>query len=394
MSVINTNVPALIAQRNLNTNQLMLSKSIERLSSGLRINRAADDAAGLSISEKLRAQIRGTTQAIRNTQDGVSMVQTAEGALNEIHAIVQRMRELAVQAANGSLASEDRDAINAELTLLSATIDKIADSTQFNKLKLLNGELSVVVDDETLGKVDPTSNEFTAVTGLFLGQIGFSGAKSGYTYSIVDNADGTITMIENDGANDTRSERISVRGMVANDAQMLNFGSLGISIQLQTDSTFVAEDAATIAGDLDTATTTISGGGSSVTIQAGANNDTSEQIQLAFIDMDSTALGITSTDVSTQAQAQTLIVTLDAALISVSTQRAELGAKQNQLEHTIANLTVANENLTASESRIRDLDVAAETVNFTKNQIIQQAGTAVLAQANTLPQNVLSLLRG
>ena len=268
---INTNVEAINAQRNLSMTALNLAKSIERLSSGLRINRAADDAAGLSISEKLRGQVRGLNQAVRNAQDGISLIQTAEGALNETHSILQRMRELAVQAANDTLTSTDRDAIQQEVDVLVEEIGRISDTTEFNTQKLLNGDFS---------------------NKLF---------------------------------------------------------------------------------------------------HIGANKD--QAITVSIATMSASALTVSSLTVSSQPFANDAIATIDTAITAVSTERSKLGAVQNRLEHTIANLAVASENLTSSESRIRDLDLAAETVAFTKNQILQQAGTAILAQANQSPQAVLQLLR-
>lgn len=283
---INTNIEALNAQRNLSVTAFNLAKSIEKLSSGLRINRAGDDAAGLSISEKLRAQVRGLNQAIRNAQDGISLIQTAEGALNEVHSILQRMRELAVQAANDTLSADDRNAVASEVSALRDEINRIATTTQFNGKVLLDGTY--------------------ASTGISL-QIG---ANSGQTVSVTI-ADMQATAI----------------GTVA-----AGPASLDAAV-----TAFVASPDATTAADL----------------------------------MDS----------------------VDQAINDVSGTRSSLGAYQNRLEHTIANLGVAAENLTASESRIRDVDMAAETVNFTKNSVLQQAGVAILAQANQSPQAVLALLR-
>ena len=276
---INTNVEALNAQRNLGATSLVFAKSVEKLSSGLRINRAADDAAGLGISEKLRAQVRGYNQAMRNAQDGISLIQTAEGALVEVHAMFQRMRELAVQAANGTLSQADRDSIGVEAAALWDEIDRVSDTTKFNGVALLS-------------------------------------------------AAGTVSLQV--GAN--ASETISVTLTAVTQAN-LDSGSA------------IANFASATAGDVSAA--------------------------------DATAA----------------ITQIDTALDTVSTARGKYGASQNRLEHTIASLGVAAENLAASESRIRDLDVAAEMVNFTKTQILQQAGTAILAQANQAPQSVLALLR-
>ena len=260
------NIEAINAHRNLGITSGNMGKAMEKLSSGLRINRAGDDAAGLAISEKLRAQVRGLNQAVSNAQDGISMIQTAEGALVETHSILQRMRELAVQAANGTLTDTDQAAIQTEVGELIAEIDRIAGDTKFNTKELLN------------------------TTAAIAFQVG------------------------------------------AEDGQVITL---------------------TLA-DMTASTLSISG------------------------------IGITDANV---------IGTIQSAIDAVSTHRATLGAVQNRLEHTIANLGVASENLAASESRIRDVDMALEMVNYTKQQILQQAGTAMLAQANTAPQAVLQLLR-
>lgn len=270
---INQNIEAVNAHRNLLLTSLSLSKSMEKLSSGLRINRAADDAAGLAISEKLRGQVKGLNQAVRNAQDGISLIQTAEGALNETHSILQRMRELAVQAANDTLTTEDRAAIQKEIDSLLAEVNRIANTTEFNTKKLLNGDVATTA---------------------------------------------------------------------------LNF-------------------------------------------QIGAN--AGQAITVTINKADAAALTISGLDVGDAAAASLAIVSLDNAIKAISGSRADLGAVQNRLEHTIANLGVASENLAASESRIRDVDMAEEMMNFTRTQILQQAGTAMLAQANATPQTVLQLLR-
>ncbi len=279
---INSNLEALNAHRNLLVTGNALTKSMEKLSSGLRINRAADDAAGLAISEKMRSQIRGTNQAIRNAQDGVSLLQTAEGALAEVHAMLQRMRELALQAANDTLSSGDREAISKELVHLRDEISRIGNDTEFNTKKLLDGT-------------------FTAAFQI--------GPNAGQKLDVQ--------------LSDTRADVI---------------GTVGGG-----------------AASLDAAVTSF---------EAAA----------------------------TVENAVALVESIDQAIIDVSDNRSAAGALQNRLDHTIANLSVSAENLTAAESRIRDVDMAIEMMNFTKLQILQQAGTAVLAQANMSPQTVLRLL--
>ncbi|MDA8233883.1 MAG: flagellin [Clostridia bacterium] len=271
---INNNIPALFAQNKLNATNNNLSKSLEKLSSGLRINRAGDDAAGLAISEKMRGQIRGLNQAQRNAQDGISLIQTAEGALNENHAMLQRMRELAVQAGNDTNTTSDRQKIVSELSKLQQEITRISQQTEFNTKKLMTGGIS---------------------------------AKN---FQVGANASQTIT--------------VTIKDMTAS-------AGLGLTVAI-----------------LDAAT------------------------QFA---------GVAG-----------LINAVDTAIGKVSDERSNLGTLQNRLEHTIANLQTSAENLAAAESRIRDVDMASEMVKFTKTQILTQAGTAMLAQANMAPQGVLKLL--
>jgi len=273
---INTNVSALNAYRNLSSTQNDLSKSLEKLSSGLRINRAADDAAGLAISEGLRSQVNGLNVAARNAQDGISVIQTAEGALTEVHAILQRVRDLAVQAGNDSNNTKSRDAIKTEIDALAEELTRVAESTNFNGIKLLNGD-------------NPT-----------------------------------------------------------------------------------------------------------LTFQVGAGSEAAEDqiaVDLSVADISAIATAIAGLTVDSAATALTSIATVDTHITSVSTARAELGAAQNRFESTINSLNVAAENLSAAESRIRDTDMAAEMVKFTASNILSQAGTAMLAQANQANQGVLQLLR-
>lgn len=269
---INHNITALNTHRQLIGNNGAQSKSVEKLSSGFRINRAGDDAAGLSISEKMRSQIRGMNQASRNAQDGISLIQTAEGALNETHSILNRMRELAVQSANGTNATEDRDALQLEVDALTLEVDRIANSTKFNGLNLLN-------------------------------------------------APGTLTL------------------------------------------------------------------------QIGANATADDRMDITLNSMQAATLGVDAVLVDNQANCYLAITDVDAAIQTVSNTRSGFGALQNRLEHTIANIDNTAENLQAAESRIRDVDMAKEMMEFTKNNILVQSATAMLAQANQQPQSVLQLLR-
>jgi len=393
---IYNNVNAVNAQRNLSITGFALAKSIEKLSSGLRINRAADDAAGLSISEKLRAQIRGVMQAMRNAQDGISMIQTAEGALNEVHSMLQRMRELAVQAANDTLTTEDRRAIYAELDNLRNEINAIAARTTFNGKSLLTGSLVTQLDTATSTVnvgfvVDAGSN--TSVSSLDVSQ-----AVPGRTFTFTDLGGGQLQL--SDG---TVSQTITVGAIGADSSITLNFDKLGIKL---TISSVAGTTGADVAAGLHGETIVTSASGGSANFQVGPNSGHFYLVAFSDVQIQSTgplnglhtALGTFNTSLSGSNSAQVsaaqgLITAVDSAIGYVNQVRSELGAAQNRLEHTIANLGVQHENLTASESRIRDVDMAAEMVTFTRNQILQQAGVAVLSQANAMPQSVLQLLR-
>jgi flagellin len=408
---INTNINAVNAQRNLNSVGMDLSKSIEKLSSGLRINRASDDAAGLTISEKLRGQTRGLNQAVRNAQDGISMIQTAEGGLNETHSILQRMRELAIQGSNDTLTDTDRGAISSELTALKNEIDRIAGNTEFNTKKLLNGGMSTTLagavgTDLVQGEVGPTSNIAAA-------QINVSGAQAGTTFTMTQASVSSITMTATIGGA-TISQTVTVAAMTTtgSSSQQLNFNTLGVSLSLAGFS--AAGTSSAIVSDLtiganDTIVT--AAGSSSASFQVGANANQTISIGIDSALTNATNSGpagafgagggfanlaaavATFATSSNTTNAQALIQSLDDAISDVSANRANLGAVQNRLEHTIENLATSSENLTASESRIRDADMAEEMVGFTRSNILQQAGTSILAQANQLPQGVLSLLR-
>lgn len=395
---INHNIAALNTYRQLSSNQSTTSKSLEKLSSGLRINRAGDDAAGLAISEKMRGQIRGLDQASRNAQDGISMIQTAEGALSETHSILQRMRELAVQGSTETLATEDRTAIGTELKELAVEIDRIADTTQFNGKKLLNGDLAGAKLDTTGGIKVGTALSTTAAAAITA--IDVSGANSNETYTF--SASGTAGNIILTRLSDSVSQEITLEATIGADGESkLSFDKLGVSLTISGDAAKVAADTRT---DLVAAATikTLSGS-DSAKFHIGSNQN--ETITVSFGAMNAKDLGKDSnldTLVKSVAansiidditKANTLIKELDGAINLVSTQRSTFGAAQNRLEHTINNLGTTSENLTASESRIRDVDMAKEMMEFTKNNILSQAAQAMLAQANQQPQGVLQLLQ-
>lgn len=380
---INHNIASLNTYRQLTGNTSATGKSLEKLSSGLRINRAGDDAAGLAISEKMRGQIRGLEQASRNSQDGISLIQTAEGALAETHSMLQRMRELTVQSNNGTNTSNDLSEIQKEITELKSEITRVATKTEFNTKTLLNGGLGVQAADGTT-----TVAQYKAAGITF----DVSGVKSGETLTFAR----TGTTLTLTGTNSGVSQTLTVTDTTDMTAgTVLNFDALGVKMSFGSNvnlSTGVA------GGDIATETLTTTG--TSLDFQIGANSNTT--LSISITDMRATALGTTAAnpnvanlnavDVTGKAFADNLAV-IDASIAEVSGQRSSLGAWQNRLEHTIANLGTSSENLTAAESRIRDVDMAKEMMEFTKNNILSQAAQAMLAQANQQPQGVLQLLR-
>jgi len=505
---INTNVAALNAYRNLNTTQQQMDVSLERLSSGHRINRAADDAAGLSISEKMRGQIGGLDQAVRNTQDGVSLIQTAEGALEESHDILNRMRELAVQSSNDSLTDADRADIQAEVDELAEELSRISETTEFNTMELLDGTydnnffhiganegqnmeigignmsadaLGVAEDgratlEVTSGDVD-TDDTALAEEGDYeldvvdFGEIYNVDGEDEATYARygLQNEDGEIVAVSEEGETyNILEEAATMEDIEEGEASVsdaeIEFdlpvisGTVELTVSdVEGNGTEIAEGDITATGtiEFDGQGTSLPSGEAEVVeddddlaeaaVEAGLINDTdsfaedvwdgglvNEQGELIAVyddeddswynveDVDVTegpgdadyvfqaelgeeavleagdVLNISAVggiDVSSQSAADSAITTIDDAVNDVSDQRSELGAIQNRLEHTARNLEVASENLTASESHIRDTDFSLEMVDFTRHQIMQEAGTSMLAQANMVPQNVMALLQ-
>lgn len=535
-------MPAVSSYNSLTRTDNSINKSLEKLSTGLRINRAGDDAAGLAISEKMRGQVNGLNQATRNSQDGISMIQTAEGALSETHSILQRMRELAVQSANGTNTSEDREALQSEVSQLKQEIDRIGNTTEFNTQKLLDGtqagasgvatgtntttgavvakltaatmtgaaamntaaatattfgadEITIdgqkinvdwntlsADDKATLGTTATTAEQQNKVKDIIVNKIneaidnsgtsvahidgyvsgnqltltsGTSGIKSEVTLTSmgaatgvganwVSSTDGATSAVHLGTTNITNAAAVSpfeaeingvkinvtlgaavtagntmaavatnlttaintgiasynsAAGLVAGEEGFIKNVSTTVSddgrLIINSESgpiTFKDNPGTTVAKDLGISMAqTETNGNGGVTFQIGANK--AQTMNFGIKDMRTAALGISGVDLSTAAGAQTALKTLDKAISSVSSQRAKLGAVQNRLEHTINNLTTSSENLTAAESRIRDVDMSLEMVAFSKNKIISQAGTSMLSQANQNPQNVLSLLR-
>jgi flagellin len=374
---INQNIAAINSYRNLSNTQNDLSKSLEKLSSGFRINRAADDAAGLAISEGLRSQIGGLKVAGRNAQDGISVVQTAEGALTETHAILQRLRDLAVQGANDSNNDKARDNIKTEADSLVKELNRIAESTNFNGTKLLNGDVNGAGGTTLTFQVGADGDTASAITvDLAKANVSSIAASLGFD-SVTGNVAATGTIVPGAGGTPgTPASEATRDADVDVIAGWIN--TLNGNTALATDG---SETLSSLAAALpSTHSIAMDGSDFVVTLNAVPGTPGANDTIDAF-------------DVSNHVNAQASVNTIDALIADVSTARAELGAYQNRFEHTIKNINVAVENLSASESRIRDTDMAQEMMNFTKNQILSQAGTAMLAQANQIPQGVLSLLR-
>jgi flagellin len=375
---VNTNIAALNAYRNLSSTQGSLSKSLEKLSSGYRINRAADDAAGLAISEGLKSQVGGLTVAARNAQDGISVVQTAEGALTEVHSILQRLRDLAVQAANDSNNGDARANITAEATSLVQELDRIGKSTNFNGTPLLDGTTGTLYFQ--VG-ADGDANSQIAVDMSSVNVSGIAttlNASSGVTFTGVaasTYAD-SLTFTASDAASNTAVATVDLSGQTFTTYDEV---AAALNDNSTFSANFVASTHYSVAGVAD---------GVSVVSTKGLVVDNTDPGNGA-----SGATGTPTLDFTSHSSSQAAITLLDTQINSVSTARAQLGAYQNRFEHTINSVNVAIENLSASESRIADTDMAQEMVNFTRAQILQQAGTAMLAQANQLPQSVLKLLQ-
>ncbi|MBM7544761.1 flagellin [Weissella beninensis] len=383
---INTNVAAMNTYANLTAANTSKSDSLAKLSSGLRINKAGDDAAGLAISEKMKGQIGGLTQAKRNAQDGISLIQTAEGALNETHSILGRMRDLAVQSANGTLTNDDRSAIQKEYGQLSSEIDRISTTTQFNGMNLLSN---------TGGKA--SGNSFTF-------QIG---ANSGQTMSVTINSMSSKSL----GIND-----ISLASQYSSDDNFKADTATKYDTEGNVDTKATSDPTSKNGNDLATAITsaqTLYGKAKDSYTTKNNNSDNgfdTDKITKYNADGDidntssMTAAELKQAVVDAQARYDKAksnfqdpadpITKIDAAIKQVSDQRAGLGAAQNRLTHTINNLTTTNTNLSEANSRIRDVDMASEMMSFTKSNILSQAATSMLAQANAMPNSVLSLLQG
>lgn len=367
---------------------------MEKLSSGLRINRAGDDAAGLAISEKMRGQIRGLDQASRNSQDGISLIQTAEGALNETHSILQRMRELSVQSSNDTNTSDDRAELQKEVQQLKDEVDRIANNTEFNTKKLLNGDLSSSAYKEESATVVSKTGDFSAVIATSATLADGDATNAGVV--LTDNSY-VVKITKYDANNDTFSYTLTdeATGTTGAETALSAAGAGTETLAITGSGISVDFDRGAVkVGDSFTVVTRkeeLSGSSKEASFQIGANSN--QTLSVGVNSMKTADLHINNVDVSTSERATAAISTLDDAIKNVSAERAKLGAAQNRLEHTINNLGTSAENLTAAESRIRDVDMAKEMMNQTKNSILSQAAQAMLAQANQQPQGVLQLLR-
>ena len=398
---IQHNIAALNSYRNLGVNNSGVAKNLEKLSSGYRINRAGDDAAGLAISEKMRSQITGLNTATKNANDGISLVQTAEGALTEVHSMLNRMVEIATQSSNGVYEDGvDRAALQDEMDALTDEIDRISQGTNFNKRNLLDGTASnfktLSINDgydgtnavvnlklQFASKVGDKETSIVSVTFKAVDDEGDVNAKlnnNALTINLLKKENYSATDIKNllndlELEGDNTAENITaVKGA--------NVVGLGVEMTEQVNA-----GGAGNANDLEDAI------GTAMNLQIGDSSKDFNKLAVGIRKLDSAELGLANVKVDTEEDAGKAIDAINAAINLVSTQRGELGAVQNRLEHTINNLSVNAENMTAAESRIRDVDMADEIMKYTKNNILVQASQAMLAQANQVPQGVLQLLQ-
>ena len=460
---VNTNVSSLNAQRNLSRSSEGLATSMERLASGMRINSAKDDAAGLQISNRLTSQVNGLAVAQRNANDGISMAQTAEGAMNESTSILQRMRELALQSANGSNSAEDRDALQEEVVALQTELTRIADTTTFGGVKLLDGSFgtkqfqvgsnanqTIDITLDGTSSTDLGANEIKGAGTTFgvvaadtlaagnvptAGDVTFSGYKGAATIAVggTDSAKDVADALnaENTGIEAEAYVEVQIAALSVDDDGTLNIGDESYDLADYAGNTErLSEDLAKAGFDvtydadantIDLKATDVDGveivGSTAGTVTLGGTaagtGDVSKTSELRLTSTQSFTVGddgtadtaellsgatstlndVNSIDISTsQTSAQEAIDVIDSAIAQIDRQRADLGAIQNRFSHTISNLANIQENVSASRSRIQDTDFATETAQMTKNQILQQAGTSILSQANQLPQAALSLI--
>ena len=407
--VIQHNLTAMNANRMLNVTTSAQSKSAEKLSSGYKINRAADDAAGLSISEKMRKQIRGLTQASSNAQDGVSAVQTAEGALTEVHSMLQRMNELAVQSANGTNSQTDRKAIQDEIDQLTSEIDRVSETTKFNETYLLKGDSTkaakanfmksdYAIKDSVKLYLEGEGDADKNLTGDALKEAIASGAKIYTETAGAGKQDkNTTNKLAIKGADYAYVTKLYDKKGNAVTAEQIKAKQAADGTDATNDGYFTSEGGKGVAVAADAAAAFTEGydvnGAISFSLHVGADSAADNKIEVKIESMSAAGIGVKGLNVSTEDDATAAIDRISEAIQKVSSQRSTLGAAQNRLEHTISNLDNVVENTTSAESRIRDTDMAQEMVNYSKNNILAQAGQSMLAQANQSNQGVLSLLQ-
>jgi flagellin len=419
MSVINTNVMSLNSQRNLATNSASLATTIQRLSSGLRINSAKDDAAGLAISERFTTQIRGINQAARNANDGISLAQTAEGALGEIGNNLQRIRELAVQSRNATNSADDRAALQKEVSQLKSEIDRVADQTSFNGTKLLDG--SFTAQEFQIGANQGQTITVDTIADANIDALGswISAPTAGFTSQVaIDVTDMTASVWDGNNADFDSDMATGVDlggGSFTLNGETISFGALmerpssaalkaerlsDIAAAINADANLTAAGVtATYDGSTPGSETLTINSTSETGIAISGANTAETGLTNATTSANPTAVpgtpqnGFLALNISTVEGADNAILAMDAALNAVNGARADLGAVQNRFQSVVSNLNTTSENLTASRSRIRDADYAKETAELSRTQILSQAGTAMLAQANQATQGVLSLLR-
>lgn len=380
--VINTNVASLTAQRNLNKSQNTLNTSLQRLSSGLRINSAKDDAAGLAISERMTSQIRGLDQAQRNANDGISLTQTAEGALASVGDMLQRMRELSVQASNATNSTADQTAIQAEVDQMLEEIDRVASQTKFNGISLLDGSFTTQAF-----QVGADSGQIISVAGI---QSVATASLGGTTSTNTITTANALAGITAAGYGAT----VAAGTITVNGTDIGQLRAVGTAQERMSDFVSAVNRVSSTTGvaavfDNTTGALTLRSDAAITVVGATAANSGLATLTSTAVN----SVGLAGLSVVGFSNAQTSIDRIDSALTQINSARADLGAVQNRFMSTVSNLQTTSENLSASRSRIQDADFAAETSNLTKAQILQQAGTAMLAQAKALPQQVLSLLQ-
>ena len=410
---IQHNIAALNSYRNLTNNNSAVSKNLEKLSSGYKINRAGDDAAGLAISEKMRAQITGLETAQKNANDGISLVQTAEGALTEVHSMLNRMVELADQSANGTYQDAvDRENLQKEVQSLKDEIDRISESTNFNGIQLLDGTMdgkgaaaaaitmagttatTASIDSRVAGTAGIVEEWEIDLSGIEVDAEGRAKITLG---TGTTKAEFYIDVTEADSAESIAQKVAAAYNGLAADAKIADgLGEYYIATSQGGNILLTASragNATDITGTIGFAGEGVAPTGRDLTLQIGDTAASFNQMTVSVKSMDIASLGIENIDISSQSGAKAAIDVIKSAINKVSSTRGDLGAVQNRLEHTINNLSVTTENMTAAESRIRDVDMAEEMMAYTKNNILVQSSQAMLAQANQIPQGVLQLLQ-